>query len=221
MKIALLADLHANGPALRAIAAELESAELLVVCGDFVGYYMDVNEVLDFFRLRPTLAVRGNHDHFALTHAHSDINTAVGFGVDWARRTISESNRRWLRDLPMVWEGEVDGLRLLLSHGSPWRPMSDYIYADSPLLADLQRFDADVVAFGQTHRAFIEKSEGQWLVNPGSVGQPRDIRCSASFAWLDTATGAVSLVRREFDPTSVLQQAIDAGAGAWIYKHLS
>lgn len=221
MKLALLADLHANGPALRAVAADLDRADLLVVCGDFVGYYVDVDEVLDFFRERPTLAVRGNHDHFALTTTPAAANPAVRFGIQWARDKMSGDNRRWLEALPMVWGGEVGGLRLLLSHGSPWRPMDDYMYADSPLLADLARFDADVVVFGQTHRALLATARRPWLANPGSIGQPRDLWCSASFAWLDTDSRSIELVRRPFDPVPLMKRAIEAGAGSWIQKYLA
>jgi putative phosphoesterase len=222
MRIGFIADLHANAAALSAITDVLDTCDRVVCLGDFVGYYCQVNEVIDLVRKYDPLCILGNHDDFVLHGCPSDFPDSVRFGIEFADRVITPTNRAWLADMPQVWGGKIGGLPCLLFHGSPWKPMEDYLYADSPLLADLDHFEFDILAFGQTHRPLIRLEKRPVLINPGSVGQSRDAKllgkaCALVF---DTETMQPELVARTYDMEAVVDEAVHNGADAWAHKFL-
>jgi putative phosphoesterase len=220
MKLGILSDIHANFVALRALAPDLAELDQLVCLGDIVGYYCEPREVIAFLREAGALCVLGNHDYFVL-HGHPpDLPPAVQFGLEFANQVLTDDDREWLAGLPTLWGSEIQGRSILLSHGSPWNPLHDYLYADSEKLGLLDGFEFDVIAFGQTHRPQLRLDKKPLLINPGSVGQPRDRGATASFVVLDTETLAASSIRRPFDPTKVMDLARSHGAGEWVSKHL-
>jgi len=222
MKVALISDLHASYEAVQAIAGDLAQADAVLCLGDLLGYYCQVNETMAWVRAHVTHCVLGNHDHFILHGCPEAMPAAVRFGVEFAARTLDASHADWLRQLPLKWEGRLDGRSFLLVHGSPWDPLGGYLYEDSPKLADLAALDFDVIAFGQTHR-FVERRVGNRLhINPGSVGQSRDretLACACAVI-LDTRTMEIQRLARKYDAEDVLRLARTNGAGAWIDKHL-
>jgi len=223
MRIAIASDFHANFPALRAAADVLETADRVLCLGDFTGYYCDVNQVLDFVRglNNKAVCVLGNHDQFLLDGSvPASAPAAVRFGVAWADRVIEPTHRDWLAALPLVWGGRFDGKSVLAVHGSPWRPMDDYLYADNPRLPALREFDFDLMAFGQTHRPTSDRTARPWLINPGAVGQSRHVPGVASVAVWDTTRGTVEQIDRPYDTAPVIRHARENGAGDWITKHL-
>lgn len=221
MRVALIADLHANAPALAALAGDLAAADAAVCLGDLVGYYTDANETVEAVRAMGARCVLGNHDAFALRGCPPELPPAVRWGAAHAARALSAGNRAWLAGLPLVWGGEVGGRSLLLAHGSPWRPLTDYLYADTPAVDALGAFGFDVVALGQTHRALDRRAGDALVLNPGSVGQSRDRPAHACMMLLDTDTLAVERVARPYDPAPVIARARAEGAGEWITKHLA
>ena len=220
MRIALISDIHANLEALNALGDILDGADRIFCLGDLVGYYCQVNEVIDRLRLLKALCLLGNHDSFLLGGCPPAATPAVQFGIAQAERTITAANRAWLATLPLIWGGSADGQSFLLTHGSPWRPMDDYLYADNPRLTQLNAFDFDVVAFGQTHRVFQRLNQKPLLLNPGSVGQSRDHSAQACALIVDTCNLSVETVQRPYDPMPVIELALSNGAGKWINKHL-
>lgn len=224
MKIAFISDIHANYAALQALNADLEQADLVVCLGDFVGYYCQVNEVLDYVRQRRLICVRGNHDDYLVNGLREGLPGSVRFGIEYADRVIDPEHRRWLAQLPVSWGGELaPGLRALLFHGSPYEPLREYLYEDSDTLEELADFDYDGLFFGHTHR-FVLRTGGRPLVlNPGSVGQSREgeTRGLASLALLDTDTLAVERRLVPFDVQVVIDLARRNDAGDWVYKHLA
>jgi len=220
MRIAFLSDLHANMDALGVLADDIASADAVVCLGDFVGYYCQVNEVIDAVRGIGVRCVLGNHDHFLLHGCPPTVPPAVAWGIAYAARVITAENRAWLASLPLVWGGNIGGRAMLLAHGSPWRPLTDYLYPDSAALAGLSAFDFAVVALGQTHHALVRQEGEVCVLNPGSAGQSRDIPAHACMAMLDTETFAVERIARPYDPARTMARAREAGAGPWITKHL-
>ena len=109
---------------------------------------------------------------------------------------------------------------VLLCHGSPARPLDDYLYADRIARAGLEKFNFDILAFGQTHRPFLDSSRRPVLINPGSVGQSRHRAGLACVALLDDDSGTITPIERPYDTAPVLDMARAAGAGEWIAKHL-
>ena len=221
MLVAVIADIHANAAALEALAADLARADRVICLGDMTGYYCEVNETLDALRRLDALCVLGNHDAMVLAGgAPSTAGESVRFGVEFAARVITPAHRAWLQSLPTVWGGIIDGHSWLAAHGSPWRPLDDYLYADSPLLADIGRFDCDLLLAGQTHRPLHLEGRPA-LLNPGSVGQSRHRPAVACAALVDTASLAAELVERPYNPAPVIALARENGAGSWIEHHLA
>jgi putative phosphoesterase len=220
MQLAIISDIHANYEALSAVSDILEKAELVLCLGDFVGYYCQVNEVIDYIRSLNAICVSGNHDNFLLHGCPSSVLPAVRFGIEFAARTISADNREWLSHLPLLWGGFL-GERLVLSvHGSPWRPLEDYLYLNNPMFKQLDIFDYDIIAFGQTHRCIQRIGQKPYLLNPGSIGQPRDHKGVSSLLVLETESMKVEKIERAFDVNRVIDLAIQNGAGEWIGRHL-
>lgn len=219
MRIAIISDIHSNLFALDAVMDVLRDADLTVCLGDLTGYYCQPDEVCDAMRQMGALCLRGNHDHYALTETPERVPEAVKWGVDYTRSHLSVSNRAWLETLSPMQTVNWDGFSALLVHGAPWDPLEAYLYADNPRLVELEQFNYDLVAFGQTHRALVREGRPM-LLNPGSVGQSRDAVAEACAAVLDTETRAVEMVRRRYDARPVIELAREHGAGDWVEKHL-
>jgi predicted phosphodiesterase len=178
---------------------------------------------MDWVRSHVTHCVLGNHDHFVLHGCPPGCPDAVRFGVDLAVASLDTEHARWLAQLPLTWQGTLDGCSMLLVHGSPWNPLDDYLYADHPRLAELDAIaEFQVIAFGQTHRFLERRASGRLRVNPGSIGQSRDpeTRGCACAAIVDTHTMDLTRVIRPYDVSEVCHRAVARGAGDWIRKHL-
>ncbi len=221
MRVALISDIHANHEALKALSDVLAEADQVVCLGDLVGYYCQVNEVIDALRDLKALCILGNHDYFLLNGTPLDANESVKFGIDYADAVIDPEHRRWLSSLPVNWGGQIGPKLFNLVHGSPWRPVHDYLYSDSPKLEGLSEFDYDVIAFGQTHRPFLRANQRPWLVNPGSVGQSRHRPNMACAVVIDMDSGHCSTIQRVFDPETVIRLVRDNGGGNWAGRHFA
>lgn len=221
MLVTLISDIHANFEALSAISEVVESTDMVICLGDIVGYYCQVNEVIDYLRKIDAHCILGNHDNFVLRGYNTDIPPAVKFGIDYAKQVINNDNLKWLSELPLVIGDIIDGKSILMVHGSPWNPMNDYLYSNNQRVFDLYDFQYDVIAFGQTHRRFkLIQAEKPYILNPGSIGQSRDVICKACALIWNTQTMDVEWVIRNYDSSKVIEEAIKHGAQQWIYKHL-
>jgi putative phosphoesterase len=220
VKVAVISDIHANLFALRALEDVLDGADRIVCTGDLVGYYCQVNEVIAEIRDRNALCIAGNHDRYLVRGAGIPaMSEAVAFGISFADASIVDDHRRWLSTLPLTWGGDIGGKDWLLVHGSPWRPLEDYMYEDSPLLARLSEFAYDIVAFGQTHRPLVRRAGAPVVLNPGSVGQSRHVPGVACAAIVDTVSGDIERVERHYEVEAVIALARSHGAGEWISRH--
>jgi putative phosphoesterase len=213
MKLALISDVHSNCQALLSFADQIEKADRVICLGDLIGYNCEVNEVLDYIRFLDPICVLGNHDSFLLHGCPQNVPQAVRSGVEFAASVITKEHRGWLSQLPLKWTGKLDGRSFCFVHGSPWRPLDDYIYFDSPLLDMLTGLDYDVIVFGQTHRCLKRIDKRPFRLNPGSIGQPRDKTGLASMMVLDTLDLSVETIVRPFNSASAHKVAIKNGAG--------
>jgi putative phosphoesterase len=215
MRIALLGDIHGNSFALAAVLAAARAArvEKLLITGDFVGYYFWPREVMDMLRDWDIAAVRGNHEDMlveALSAPASleKINTDYGSGLNVAIETLTPAQLDWLCQLPHPRSFEFDGRSLLLCHGSPW-DVNQYVYPDAKtdLLESCAEPGHDWVVMGHTHYPMVEKVGKTVLVNPGSVGQPRNRIPAAHWAFLDTVSQELSLMTAPYDVAPVVALA--------------
>ena len=184
MKIAILSDLHANLEALESFPEEYDE---LWVLGDLVTYGPDPAEVVDQIRSRASSIVRGNHDHAAGTGEDSRCSAAfrsmAAATLAFAVSRLSAGAKAWLAGLPLTAERTIEGTRFLLCHAVPSDPLFAYCKPDSPRWqSELANVPADIVLAGHTHLPFVRAFEGRTVVNPGSLGQPKNGAARACYA---------------------------------------
>jgi len=223
MKILFISDIHANLEALLSIEEEIKYADEIICVGDIVGYHCDVNEVIDFLKANNVYCIQGNHDRYViegLACQTKNINDAVRFGIEYAQKVISKENLDWLASLPLSIDFHFDNLHICCFHGSPWNPTEGYVYADSDLFKEMEELYANIIVLGHTHRAYKHKiAENKYVVNPGSVGQSRDIEGKACALFFDTLKFQFEDLVKDYNYNKTIQQAISLGAKDWIYKH--
>ena len=222
MRTLVLSDLHANLTALEASLGAAEGKWDRVVClGDVVGYGPDPNEVTSHIRELGALTIRGNHDKaVAELMPTDDFNPVAKMAVDWTRAQLSNENLDWLASLP---QGplEVDGFMLV--HGAI-QDEDEYVFTPSQALEGLLDSTSQVTFYGHTHHqggfAYLDsqlevlqlhprnnelhcalqiESEKRYLLNPGSIGQPRDGDPRAGFAIADLDHHAIEFWRVAYD----------------------
>lgn len=204
MKIAVVSDLHSNVVALDAVLRDLESENIenILCAGDLVGYYPFPDETVSRVRDVNALCVLGNHDFGLVTETPRDFNRLAKRALDWNRRNLSEENLVYLEELPETRRMTLDGLDIFLAHGSPARPIDEYIWEediDEDFLDVFFESPPDVVILGHTHRPYVKVVGNTLCMNPGSVGQPRDGDPRASFGVIDTKSFEAELRRVEYE----------------------
>ncbi len=187
MRILIVSDIHANWPALAAIR---EPYDVCLCLGDLVDYGCQPAECIDWVRRHATHAIRGNHDHGAA----QDVTVQGGFGFKFltgltrplTRARLGPEDLRFLADLPVTRTVTLDRRRFLLVHATPRDPLDEFVPPDRDLWARrLEGVQADVVCTGHTHHPFAFDINGTLVINPGSVGLPRDGDPRAGYAILD------------------------------------
>jgi putative phosphoesterase len=214
MKILLLADIHSNWPALAAIN---ETYDACLFLGDLVEYATDPLPCIDWVRARATAAIRGNHDHAVAQR----IPAKEGGGfrglaaatrlVHW--KVLNPSRVKYLARLPLTRRIVLGGKTLYLVHGTPRDPLDEYLAAEPETWrARLESINADFVCVGHTHIQFHLDLGRLQVVNPGSVGQPRDGDPRCAYAVIED--GKVSLRRVAYDIDATVRQMRESGVSA-------
>ena len=183
-RLAVISDVHANLEALDAVLKQTGSEET-VCLGDLVGYGAEPNEVIAKVRGSGARAVLGNPDFAALTGDTSLFNPKAAMASMWTRTRLTDESKRYLQALPEELRIQVEDVSLYFAHGSPDDHLWEYVdpRTDSDLFGRfLDGVKAQGIGLGHTHVPFVWKEEGRVVFNPGSVGQPRDGDCRASFA---------------------------------------
>ena len=169
MEIGVISDVHGNTVALDAVFADMPAVDALACAGDVVGYNPWHAECVAAVRERSIPTVSGNHDRAVASETRFAFNSMAGAGVAHARETLTEDQIEWLRSLPTT-RREFDG-RVRIVHGHPENP-DRYTYTGefSPDLLG----EEDVLVLGHTHVQGHKRFDEVVVMNPGSVGQPRD-----------------------------------------------
>jgi diadenosine tetraphosphatase ApaH/serine/threonine PP2A family protein phosphatase len=227
MRIALLSDLHGNLHALKAVAAALPplAPDALLCLGDVVGYGADPGACVAWARTECELVLMGNHDRqVASPDDEERFNTSALQALLWTARVLSAEERAWLAGLPYTAaRGE-----LFLAHGSPVDPEHfPYIFYKSEADRALEAIELPYLAVGHTHvqgcyvqgrkleplRAgmAVPLGPGPALMNPGSIGQPRDGDPRAAFGILDLEARTFTPHRVDYDVEGARQAILEAG----------
>jgi putative phosphoesterase len=211
MRILLLADLHGNWPAIQAIQ---EPHDVCVCLGDLVDYGLDPAPCVDWVRRNTRHVVRGNHDHAVAQDVRVVGRTGykylTGVTRPLTRERLSEDDLRYLSRLPVSLTTTLDETRFLLVHATPRDPLDEYAPADSEFWARrLADVEADVVCVGHTHQQYVLEVGGKLVINPGSVGQPRDGDPRAAYAVVED--NRVELKRVEYPVEDAVRVVMDSG----------
>ncbi len=229
MKWAILSDIHGNLEALRAVGEDLrfQGAERIVCLGDVVGYGADPNEAVALLRGLTDSVVAGNHDHGAVGLTEIDhFNSAAREAILWTRDHLSPENAAYLRSLPLILqEGNVT-----LVHASPLEPEEwHYVLTYPDAEEGFRALPGDLAFIGHSHRPVIvaKGADGRigsvlsdetrlekgvrYIINVGSVGQPRDGDPRSAYGFYDDSEKIYSLKRVPYDIGAARKKITKAG----------
>ena len=216
MRLAVLSDIHGNLPALKAVLKqfELDPPDKVAVLGDSIGYYYNSNEVLDELMALVDIHILGNHEEWYLKILDGDADHELyrkkhGSSLQLATESLSQEQNDWLRGLPKSAELELSGKKLKFCHEAPG-VKSGYLYPDSSefALEDCVEKAYDALFFGHSHYQFSVSLSGSLLVNPGSVGQARDVGGLANWSILHLDTLLLEQKRVSYDTKNVMRDAL-------------
>lgn len=244
MRILVLSDLHSNATALDAVLdAAKDRWDLSVCLGDVVGYGPDPNEVTARLRALGTQTIRGNHDK-AVTGlmVTDDFNPVAKAAVDWTRVQLKPEHLAWLSALP---PGPLETDGIVLVHGA-FQDEDEYVFTPAQALDGLLGSTAEVTFFGHTHHqggfsyqdsqlevlqirprpsesfaALRMELPRRYLLNPGSIGQPRDGDPRAAFAIADLEHQIVEFWRVAYDIPAVQERMRSARLPEPLIQRLS
>ncbi len=234
MRYLILSDIHSNAEALAAVLARVRRKryDCVVVLGDFVGYGANPNQVIDRIRniRKPKRMIRGNHDKVVCGIESGDLFNPVALrAARWTTGKLTPRNLKFLEGLPLG-PTSVDG-SFAICHGSP-RDEDAYIFTDYDAYLNFRETDAAVCFFGHSHipsvftlephGILVELVEGErlryplkkgmrYLINPGSIGQPRDRNAAAAYAIYDAAEGVVHFDRVPYPVEKAREKIHKAG----------
>lgn len=220
MRLAIISDIHANLEALERVLADIEAAEAdrLVCLGDIVGYGADPSACLDLVRERADICVLGNHDAavFSLTE-RAFFNPNARLAVDWTAAQLSTDDIAYLKGLPY----RVSSDNLLFVHSAPRAPEQwDYVFSGMEARMYGRHFHERICFIGHSHVPGLYPIDAggrgyshdrRFLINVGSVGQPRDGDWRSSYGLLDTVAGSYENRRIEYDVDAAARKIISRG----------
>ena len=229
MRAAVISDIHGNLHALEAVLEDIlrEGADEVWCLGDVVGYGAKPNECCELVRARAAICLAGNHDLVVVgTLGLEEFSHDAADAAGWSRERLTEENRAYLAGLPSI--AERDGT--LLVHGSPRDPVWEYVLSGEAAVAALAATDAPLVLVGHSHVPLdlrladarlegglaaageeVGLDSGRLLLNPGSVGQPRDGDPRAAWLLLDLGARRAVFERTEYDVAATQAEIREAG----------
>lgn len=217
MRILLISDIHGNYEALQSV---LEVPHDMAIClGDIVDYGPDPDRCIDVIRAKKIPTIRGNHDNAVAfkvdcrcgyRYKHLSIATR-----EYTWKILDRDEIEYLQKLPLMIKEEIDGIKLYLTHASP-RSMFEYIKPETSdeeiqtmVNEAVEPVEAEILVVGHSHIPMNRKLGNLTIINPGSVGQPRDGDNRASCTVLDTECGKTEIIRREYDIEKVCSKIKD------------
>ncbi len=207
MKLGIISDVHSNVVALKKVLSGLKDVEMIIHAGDIVGYNPYPNETIQVFREKNIFSILGNHDRAVITGDTSGFNPFATDAVYWTRNVLSDENLRFLKTLKNREKIKIGNTNIAVIHGSPWD--DEYVYENRLSKNFLDEVNAEVLVYGHTHVPCFKKFDKGIIINPGSVGQPRDGNPKACFCILDLDKKTVEIKRTDYDIKAVAQKIME------------
>tara|TARA_A100001011_G_C14084385_1_gene745870 strand:+ start:51 stop:746 length:696 start_codon:yes stop_codon:yes gene_type:complete len=215
MHIALLSDIHANIYALDAVYNDFKNKNVknILVAGDHIGYYYWPKEVVHKLMNDDRVScISGNHENILSKTLYSSESSKkykkkYGSGYEICKSQLSNNELEWLLGLPDRLDIKIKDISFSIAHGS-LHDQEEYIYPDISLdVLSKNHNTSNFTVLGHTHYPFIKHNGGNTIINPGSVGQPRDIGRIASYALINTENHAVTFRRVRFEIDEIVGAA--------------
>ncbi len=240
MSIAIVGDIHSNLAALKAVLEKIDELQItrVLFTGDLVGYNASPSECIYFFEQRNFEGISGNHDRYTTGQEMRDVRETTVEAVEFTREAIGENDLAFLSQLP---DTSVIDQRYMLVHGSICG-RDEYMLTSEIITKNMQRMRTDyngidICFFGHSHFPAVIGNGAidmkfpetrnvkldalkQYMINPGSVGQPRDRVPLASFAEFDPRAYAVTIHRIEYDVQDTHDRVLAAGLGRSLAERL-
>lgn len=238
MSYAIVSDVHANLDSLQQALAMIGDSEELLSLGDVVGYGPNPNEVVAALKARCAHAVLGNHDLAAVENfGVENFNSAARAAIEWTQGMLAETSRSWLNSLPY----ELRLPEFLLVHGAPVEYF-EYILDKSAAARAFEATDARIIFVGHTHIAeyWTRDADGnighrhmqqggtltlddatRYIIDVGSVGQPRDLNPRACFVRYEPQMRRVEWIRYDYPIARVQEKMRAAGLPSYLVERLS
>ncbi|MBD3288408.1 metallophosphoesterase [candidate division KSB1 bacterium] len=239
LRYAIISDIHSNLEALTAVCNDIEQQDVdeILCLGDIVGYGPDPNECIDMVKSICSVIITGNHDYACLERSEIEyFNVFASQSIFWTVEVLSDSALLFLSQLPF--QENVENFKLV--HASPDSPsIWNYILTLDQAIYNFSYFDEQMCFIGHTHKPVIyaetaEKDyhlerkknieieeDKRYLINVGSVGQPRDSNTAASYAILDTDRMEYALMRVVYDFHKTQKKMVDSNLPNFLIERLA
>ena len=217
MKLLIISDIHGNYHALDCVMKNVKY-DVLLCCGDLVVDYPFPEQCINALRDTCAHICSGNNDYIVannqkasdhIEERYTHYATAIDRATDLTVGLISDDDMKYLLELPRECQFALDGVSFYMNHTGPHMSLHHYLDLNTPrskLSTYYQDIKADVIFTGHTHIPYVKKLGDHILINPGSVGEPRDGDPRASFATFDTYTGQIELRRLVYDITETIRR---------------
>ena len=231
MRYAIIADIHANLAAFRAVLDHIErrgGVEEIWCLGDVVGYGPDPCQCIELLRQYNHVCIAGNHDWAAIGKAAlSEFNPDAAIACRWTAQQLSPEDIKYLESLPEIIQKED----FTLVHGSPRQPIWEYLISVSSAKENFAYFQSQFCLVGHSHMPMVFKydetgtcsfsqfmpnvglalGKSRLIINPGGVGQPRDGNPQASYAIYDSEAKVIRLYRIPYDIAATQDKMMQNG----------
>jgi diadenosine tetraphosphatase ApaH/serine/threonine PP2A family protein phosphatase len=240
MVVLIVSDIHANLAALDAVIRDAGPFDQIWCLGDIVGYGPDPNECIERLRSFQSLCLAGNHDLAVIGKLNlDDFSSDAREAAIWTRQWLTPANRAWLETLSP--SSVIAGTGITLVHASPRDPVWEYVASPAVARHCLEQMETPICLYGHTHipmifrqPAYLRGISTEWvrvnvpltltldriLVNPGSVGQPRDDDPRASYALLDLEALTLTWRRVLYDVATTQKKMKEAKLPAGLIRRL-
>ncbi len=237
MKLGIFSDIHGNLSAAKAVLKDLEkqNCDKIICLGDLVGYGPYPNECIDLVKKEADVILAGNHDHAAIGYTNvMSFNVYARSSAEWTLKRLSDENREFLESLPLT-HSEND---VFFVHASPVKPKEwNYVLTEHKAERAFECFQEKICFIGHSHVPVVFfKNENdiavelketeffandhRYIINVGSVGQPRDRNSCACYATFDLENKFFKLFRIEYDIESTQKAMLDFDLPVFLVKRL-
>ncbi len=214
-KIGIIADPHSNAEAMKTVLEDIPDVDRIICAGDLVGYGPEPNEVVKITKSRDILTVLGNHDDAVIRGKFNPFDELVAEADKWTQKQLTSDNMNYLKNLNKTEEIDEEENKIFIAHGTPRKPLKEYLYpgtTNRALIKMTQNTTADIIVLGHTHVPLETTIQGKLIINPGSIGQPRDREPKASYMVLELGKSKeVTHERVSYDIDSVENKIKEAG----------